>query len=206
MARINPLLPGLVGSRAWERAATSSFVVCSPCKNAGPPPLFRVQMSRHHCWSLVAALLSVMSFSYGFGSNPAIDYPRLLIYDIVDSGHIFEDSEISAATAIETGAFQSSQFYSGASGANLPAAPVPYRRIAATLLDALAANKSRLGSAIQILDVKVDLGKVAISIRDQAKALRQADEDAGSFSIIEQVTDAFSQRDRFWKQVQRQSA
>ena len=152
-----------------------------------------------------------MSFSYGGGSNPPIDYPRLLTSDTVAfdaSGnrvYAFEDSEILAAAAIEGAVWQSSQFYSGQAGrATLPTNPQPWRRIAATLLDALAANQARLTIISQILDVKLT-NQAAQEMRAQAQALRDADDNSGAFFIAEQVNNYFSFRDRYWKSVQRQS-
>lgn len=146
-----------------------------------------------------------MAFSYERGENPPIDYPRLLIMDTDAAHYIFEDSEIQAVTTMQTLQFQSGQFWSGAQGANLPSSPVSYLRIAATLLDCLAANNARLSGMIQILDVKMDTKQAAQALRDQAKCYRETDDDAGAFMIIEQVNDDFSFRDRWWKQVQRQS-
>jgi len=144
-----------------------------------------------------------VSFSYQFGANPAIDYPRFLASDTVDEGHVFEDSEIAMATVIQSKMWQSSQQYSGVAGANLPAAPVSYRRVAAMLLDAVAANQARLSSITQLLDVSLDPGKAALSLRDAAKCLREED-DAGAFVIIEQVQQPFGFRDRWWAQAARQ--
>lgn len=155
-----------------------------------------------------------MGFSYAFGANPAIDYPRLLVADTaefasdgVTAAYIFDDREILAATQIETSVFQSAQFYSGTQGRSaLPTGPVPYRRIAATLLDALAADKARLASIKQVLDVKLDASDAAIQLRAGAQALRDADDNSGAFFIAEQVNGTFSFIDRWWKEVQRQVA
>ncbi len=154
------------------------------------------------------------TFSYAGGANPPIDYPRLLVSDTQEFAadgttpiYVFSDAEIGAATQIEIGVWQSSQFYSGPMGnATLGSAPVPWRRIAATLLDALAANKARLAAVVQILDVKLDPSKAAKALQDQAAALRKADDESGAFVIVEQVNDVFSFRDRYWKSVQRQFA
>jgi hypothetical protein len=147
-----------------------------------------------------------MSFSYNLGANPPIDYPRLLMSDTQSVNHIFEDEEINALTIIVGQNFQSAQFYSGSQGANLPNSPVSYLRIAALGLDSLAANKSRLASIKQLLDVKLDSSDAAIQLRATAAEYREVDDNAGAFMIIEQVNDAFSFRDRFWKTVQRASA
>ena len=152
------------------------------------------------------------SFSYNFGANPPIDYPRLLVSDTVENDpasgqrvYAFADSEITAVTQIEVSVWQSPQFFSPPGGttplANSNA--IPWRRIAATLLDALAANQARLLILSKLLDVTFN-PKAADAMRAQAQALRDTDDNSGAFVIIEQVNDVFSFRDRFWKQVQRQ--
>ncbi len=146
-----------------------------------------------------------MSFSYNFGANPSIDYPRLLIADTVDTDHIFEDSEITAIAQVQGLQWQSGMFYSPPGGANLPSSPVPYLRVAALLLDCIASNKARLASVSRILDVNLNTGISAKALREQAAEYRAIDDDAGAFAIIEQCRNVFSFRDRFWAQVQRQS-
>lgn len=153
-----------------------------------------------------------MSFSYQFGANPPIDYPRLLISDTTQFNaqgqrvYAFEDSEIMAAYAIEQNVWMSPQFYSGTIGLQSEAnPPVSYRRVAATLIDALASNQARLSILSQILDVKLNPGAVK-DMQAQAKALRDADDNSGSFVIIEQVNDEWSFRDRYWKTIQRENA
>lgn len=145
-----------------------------------------------------------MSFSYQYGANPSIDYVRLLVSDTVDSGHIFEDAEITSAAAICRAQFQSSQRYSGSAGANLPSTPVAYLRVAALLLDILATNKARL-AVTRLLDTELDFATVSKSLREQAKAYRETDDNAGAFVIIEQCNTGFTFRDRFLKQIQRQN-
>jgi len=151
-----------------------------------------------------------MAFTYQYGANPPIDYPRLLCSDTVQTDaqgnrvYAFEDSEIQAATAIELAVFQSSQFYTPPVGlSSLATPPVPWRRIAATLLDSLAANQARLQIIAKLLDVTIN-PRASESMAAQAKALRDADDNSGAFVIVEQVNDAFSFRDRYWKEVQRQ--
>lgn len=163
-------------------------------------------------WGAAAALLVAffMSFSYGPlssppTSNPSIDLPRLLIADTNIAKPIFQDEEIQLATLAQQLQFQSSMTFSGAAGRNLPSSPVSYLRVAALLLDSLAANKGRLAGIQQMLDIKIDASKAAVALQTQAKQLRQVDDDSGAFMIIEQCNDYFSFSDRFWKQVQRQS-
>lgn len=152
-----------------------------------------------------------MSFSYGAGSNPPIDYPRMLVADTTQFDangqrvYAFEDSEIVAATTIEMSVWQSGMFYSGQAGvATLPSNPIPWRRVAATLIDCLAANQARLSILSQVLDVKLNANATK-DMQAQAAALRKADDESGAFVIIEQVNNVFSFRDRYWKTVQRQS-
>ena len=147
-----------------------------------------------------------MSFTFQAGQNPLIDYVRVLTFDTVAQGHVFEDESIQIAYQVETSAFQSSMFFSGSAGRSLPSTPIPYRRIAATLLDAESTRQSRIAAVTQLLDVKLDAQKSAQALRDRAQDLRDADDNNGAFVIVEQVTDWFSFRDRFWSQWQRQQA
>jgi hypothetical protein len=153
---------------------------------------------------LWAAAFLAMSFSYQLGANPPIDYPRLLISDTQSLNHVFEDEEIIAAANIVAGVWQSSMQYSGVSGQPvLPTTPVNYLRTAAILCDAMAANKSRLSSVVQLLDVKLSPDKAADALRKQAQQYREIDDDSMAFVVIEQCHNEWTFRDRFWKQVQR---
>ena len=154
-----------------------------------------------------------MGFTYQYGDNPAIDYPRLMVGDTVQfqadgvtRAYIFDDREIIMATNIETGAWQSSQFYTANGGAPslLGGNATPYRRIAATLLDSICASQSRLAGVIQLQDVKLSVDKAAAALREAAAQLRDTDDNSGAFAIIEQVNNQFAFRDRFWKSIQRQ--
>ena len=165
---------------------------------------------------LALGVLLMGTFSYGPNSspptsNPMIDYPRLLVSDTeqFDANgnqiYIFSDQEILNMYQIMATNFQSSMFYSPPAGQNLPQSPVSYLRVAAYLLNSVAANKSKLASIQQLLDVKQDPSKAAQELRATAKQYLDMDDNAGAFAIIEQCNDYFSFRDRFWKQVQRQS-
>lgn len=148
-----------------------------------------------------------MSFSYGAGSNPPIDYPRMLIFDTVAANHIFEDSEIQAAAAIASSPLQSAQFYSGqGSGVTLPTQPANYYRTAAVLLMGLASNKARLASVKRLLDVQLDSSDASKELRETAKQYLDMDDNSGAFMMIEQVTTDWSFRDRFWKTIQRRTS
>lgn len=146
-----------------------------------------------------------MAFTYNFGANPQIDYPRLLISDTQVLNHVFEDGEIISCYAIQSAMFQSSMLYSGPVGQNLPSQPVSYLRVAALLLDSLAANKSRLASIKMLLDVKLDAADAAIQLRATAKEYREVEDNAGAFMIIEQCGTEWGFEQRFWNMVARQS-
>lgn len=149
-------------------------------------------------------------FTYNYGANPPIDYPRMLISDTVETQdgqrvYAFEDSEILAMTQIELSTYQSSQYYNAPLGNTLPSnPPMPWRRIAASLLDSLAANQARIILITKVLDVTLN-PRAASEMRAQAAALREVDDNAGAIMIIEQVNNVFSFRDRYFKSVQRQS-
>lgn len=144
-------------------------------------------------------------FTYTYGANMQIDAVRMLIGDTTCDNHIFEDAEIMAAYTIQQSQFQSGMRYSGAAGANLPSTPVSYLRVAALLLDCLASSRSRLGGITKLLDVSLDPGKVASSLRDQAERWREVDDNSGAMVIIEQVHTSFGFMDRFVRQIQRQN-
>ncbi len=76
-------------------------------------------------------------------------------------------------------------------------------RTAALLLDSIAANKARLSSITQLLDVKLSPEKAAESLRAQAKQYRDVDDDSMAFVIIEQCNTDWSFVQRFWNQWQR---
>ena len=154
------------------------------------------------------------TFSYQGGANPPIDYPRILVADTLQFGpdgttpiFAFWDQEIQAATQIEMAVWQSGMYWSGPQGVSplTNTSVVPWRRIAATLIDALASNQARLSYISQQLDTKMNPGAVK-DMQAQAAALRLADDNSGAFAIIEQVNDHWSFIDRYWKTVQRQSA
>jgi hypothetical protein len=145
-----------------------------------------------------------MAFTYDFAAAPQISNVRLLISDTDSSNFVFEDAEITAAFTIQQSQFQSAQFYSPPAGANLPASPVSYLRVAALLLDAMACNASKLALFTRILDVEMSSATAAAALRDQAKQYRTTDDDAGAFMVIEQVNNGWTLRQRYWNQVQRQ--
>lgn len=145
-----------------------------------------------------------MSWTYNNGANPYIDYPRLLIPDTDVTMPIYSDEEIGAFYQIQQSVFQSAMFFSGSQGRSLPSTPLSYLRVAALALDTLANNKGKLGSVIQLMDVKLDPSKAAQVLRDGAQNYRTIDDESGAFMIIEQTNTDWSLRDRIEKQFQRQ--
>ena len=161
------------------------------------------------------------TFTYNGGANVPNDQIRLLVSDTVQYAadgttpiYIFSDQEINSMIYVVTSTFQSAQFFNtpsgptggGALGSYLPNLPVPYLRVAGMLLNSIAANKARLSSVMQLLDVKLDPSKAAKALQDQAKAYFDADDNSGAMVLIEQVNDQFSFQDRWWKGLQRQTA
>lgn len=161
-----------------------------------------------------AALLLLMAgtFSYNYGSNPPIDYPRLMISDTqqflpdgVTPGYVFADQEITAITQVVFAPFQSGQFYTPPQGQYLPQGVVmPWYRIAASLLDCMAANKAKLASIKRILDVQLDASDAAKFLQAQAQSYRDQDDNCGGIFIIEQVNNEWTLFQRYWNQVARQ--
>jgi len=155
-------------------------------------------------WGRLAAFF-FMAFHYANcdGTNDRIDYVRLLVSDTVDTNHIFEDSEIEGAYRITQLTWQSSMFYSNGGGSILPSVPASVYRVAALLLDSLAANESRLDGVLQVLDIKLSAGVASKSLRDIAAGYRELDDNSGAFAIAEQVTNQWSFKQRVWNQYQR---
>ncbi len=147
-----------------------------------------------------------MSFTYDFTAAPDISNVRLLVGDTDSTTPVFQDAEVVAALTAES----SQGIIIGLSGYT-PNPPVKqvysYRRAAAWLLNALAANQSRLGSVIsQLLDVKLAPGIASKELRSQAQALIDQEADAGYFAVSEMVVNPFSMRERLQAMLYRQIA
>lgn len=153
-------------------------------------------------------MAAITDFTYDFNNGRNIAVIRLLISDTINTDAnpaIFSDTEINAFYFINSTVWQSSMLWSGTAGVStLPTPPTTYYRVAALALDTLANNKSRLAGAIELLDVKLDLGSAAKALHDQAQCFREIDDNSGAFAIVEQTNTVFSFRDRFWKEWQRQ--
>lgn len=133
---------------------------------------------------------------------------RLLVGDTDAANPIFDDSEIAAALELESGAFLfvSPQRIATATSISPPVSVVSIYRAAAVLLDALASNKARLTSVVQLLDVKLAPAESAKALRDLARSYREVDENAGHYAIAEMVRSSFSARERVLAQAMRMTA
>ncbi len=151
---------------------------------------------------------AITDFTYDFANGRNIAIIRLLISDTINTDAnpaIFSDTEINAFYFINSQVWQSSMQWSGTAGVQtLPNPPVSYYRVAALALDTLANNKARLAGAIELLDVKIDLGAAQKALHDQAQCMRDTEDNSGAFVLVEQTNTVFAFRDRFWKEWQRQ--
>lgn len=148
-------------------------------------------------------------FTYDFNSNPQVAYVRLMIPDTVNTDAqpaVFNDNEINAFYTIQQSQFQSSMFFSWPAGRNLPSQPVSYLRVAALALDTLANNSAQLGIITKLLDVSLSPKDAAAALAARADSLRKTDDESGAFVVVEQVNTVWAFIDRYWKQVQRQTA
>ncbi len=119
---------------------------------------------------------------------------------------VWTNEEIFGFYRIQTMQWQSAQFFSGPSvGRNLPDLPVSILRVVALMLDAQANNSAKLAAITKLLDINLNPAMAAKAFHDQADALRQVDDDAGAFAVIEQIKTTWDWRDRMFKQYQRQS-
>lgn len=147
------------------------------------------------------AYFLTMSFTYSSDNLP-VAYVRLLIADTVAPG-FFSDEEIGFAYQINAPfAIVPTAGGQAIIGASIQASP---RRVAATLLGSLAADRGRLSGSIKVLDVQVSLKDAAAALRAQAKDLIEQD-DQDAFAIIEWCPDAFAERARFANQMLRLAA
>ena len=130
---------------------------------------------------------------------------RSLIPDTDSASPIFSDEEIIGFGLINQSVWQSSMYYSYQGGlTDLPATPSNVFRAAAIALNVLAGNASRLSAVTQLLDVKLNAG-IGKSMREQAQAWLDMDDNSGAFALYEQVGTIWAFRDRWINQLQRQT-
>lgn len=102
-----------------------------------------------------------MVFTYQLGSDDdavvALSKVRLLLNDVDDETHVFEDDEVAAFLGLE--------------GGNI-------KRAAAQAIDTNADDQALAGKVLRTQDLSTDGAKVADALRKRAAELRrQADED-----------------------------
>jgi hypothetical protein len=113
----------------------------------------------------------------------------MLIPDRVEDSAVFQDAEIEA--------------YLSMNDSNV-------RRAAAEALETIASDEAMTLKVITTLDITTNGASTSASILERAKLLReQADkdddaEDGGGFDYAEMNVNAFTGRERVWKQAQRQ--
>lgn len=125
-----------------------------------------------------------MAFTYDLSTD--IGKIRLLIPDSQADSYVFEDAEIEAFLALETG----------------------IRTAAALALETIASNEALVLKSIKLLDLSTDGAKVADSLLKRAATLRQQADDeevaaGGAFDIAEMIVTDFQRRERLYNQALR---
>jgi hypothetical protein len=127
-----------------------------------------------------------MAFTYDLSSD--VGKVRLLIPDRIEEEAIFQDAEIEAFLDLNDD--------------NL-------RRAAAEALETIASDQALVLKVIRLMDLSTDGPAVAAELRERAKGLRQAadeaeaGEDDALFDYAEMPETMFQQRERVVKQAQR---
>lgn len=128
-----------------------------------------------------------MTFTYDPTSD--IGKVRMLVPDRVEANAVFTDEEIEA--------------YLSMNDSNV-------RRAAAEMLETIASDEAMTLKVISTLDLTTNGASTSEAILARAKLLReQADrdddaEDGGGFDYAELDLNAFTRRERVWKQYQRE--
>lgn len=151
-------------------------------------------------------MAAITPFTYNPQNPTDADLVRQLIPDTTNTDAqpgIFNDYEIQNLFTIQARVFQSSMFFSGQAGLNVPSNPVALLRVAATALDIIASNAAQLSLITKLLDVQLAPSAAAKMLADRADKYRQIDDENGAFAIIEQCPTVWSVRDRWWNQVAR---
>lgn len=144
-----------------------------------------------------------MSFTYGQGATQQQNIIRLMVADTDPANPIFSDAEINNALYQESSQnlYNSSMAVPNAVSYQVPVQIYSVYRSAALLLRSLAANKSRLASVTQLLDVKLSPAEASRALRETAKEYMEQENDSGAFAIAEMVQDQFGARERVVKQI-----
>lgn len=127
-----------------------------------------------------------MAFTYDVTTD--IGKVRMLIPDRVEDGAIFQDDEIGA--------------YLSMNDSNV-------RRAAAEALETIASDEAMTLKVISTLDITTNGASTSSAIIERAKLLRKAAdeadgaEDGGMLDYAEMNLNAFTARERVWKQALR---
>lgn len=128
-----------------------------------------------------------MTFTYDVTTD--IGKARMLIPDRVDADAVFTDEEIAA--------------YLSMNDSNI-------RRAAADALETIASDEAMTLKVVSTLDLSTNGASTSDAILARAKLLRQQADDAdageagGSLDYAEMDLNAFTRRERVWKQAQRE--
>lgn len=128
-----------------------------------------------------------MTFTYDVTTD--IGKMRMLIPDRVDADAVFTDEEIAA--------------YLSMNDSNI-------RRAAADALETIASDEAMTLKVVSTLDLSTNGASTSDAILARAKLLRQqaddadAGEEGGSLDYAEMDLNAFTRRERVWKQAQRE--
>jgi hypothetical protein len=129
-----------------------------------------------------------MTFTYQ--PTTEIGKVRMLIPDRVEENAVFSDEELQA--------------YLNMNDSNM-------RRAAAEALETIASDEAMTLKVITTLDISTNGASTSDAILRRAALLRQQAEDAdageegGMFDYAEMAPNAFTRRERVWKQAQRDS-
>ena len=118
-----------------------------------------------------------MAFTYTLGTD--VGTIRLLIPDRVDSGHIFEDDELTGYMTLEG----------------------DVRSAAACALETIASDQALTLKVMHLLDVTTDGAKLSDALLKRAALLRQQAANnvaGGSFDWAEQITNDFGAREHIY--------
>ena len=126
--------------------------------------------------------------TYTYQPTTAIGKVRMLIPDRVEANAVFSDEEIQA--------------FLDMNDSNV-------RRAAAEALETIASDEAMTLKVISTLDLTTNGASTSAAILERAKILRQqaeeadAGEEGGGFDYAEMATNAFTRRERVWKQALR---
>lgn len=108
---------------------------------------------------------------------------RMLITDRDEENPIFQDDEIDAFLDMNDDSI---------------------RLAAASALETIATDQALVLKVLVLLDTETDGAKVAEALMKRAKSLREQEESVGSFDVAEMVVNDFGERERIWKELQRE--